>query len=198
MEKLTLMWNNFIKSSNAKSILFICIIAFILTSCFKGSIQGLSSGYENKKDLIEVEFVDNLSPNSNNEILYAMNGKTLKNELMNYNNSLIYIWSPNCHSDVCVPPKSVQEYCNQNNIELFVILEYYDEKVNDFIGTTKNPILIADHFYYQTNLVNKYNKLFLEDVLGFKPESKDPVIWNRYLFLEKGKFIQSKEHIFKK
>lgn len=180
-------------------VCFLLLFIFlIINSCiqFQGSFEGFGSGYDKYKDSLDIVFVEKneLLDNLNPEYIYAVNGLIFKEHLKQIDNSLIYFWSPNCSSDVCLPIQSVQMYCDKNNLELFVLSEFYTDQTSDFIGLSKNPFFSVNHLYYKANYVNKYQKLFKKDLIGFKP--KDSLSWHRYLFFKNDQLLESKNKPF--
>lgn len=172
----------------------ILIVSFslLLCSCFYGSMKGFSSGYDSFKQTNSVVFIDKSFDEHyqfDNRNIYALNAITLKNELKKSNKALVYFWSANCHSNVCISPINLQSVCSDRNVELFLIVEYYDEKINEFSNTLKKPVFSINHFFYKTNYVDSYRKKFTTELTGISDNSND--IYNRYFYFENGNFIKS-------
>ncbi|MCE7923271.1 MAG: hypothetical protein DYG98_09450 [Haliscomenobacteraceae bacterium CHB4] len=72
----------------------------------------------------------------------------------------------------------MQEYCNKNNVELFIVAEYYDYSNMILNPSIKRPIFGIDCNYYSTNLTKKYMSRFLIDLTGEKITAE-----NNYFFL---------------
>lgn len=181
-----------------KKIKFIVFIFFIITSvssCLYGSFKGLTSNYNNEKENLKIVFLDSINDNQNSksEIIYSINGLSLKNQISKYDKSLVYIWSTNCSSEFCLPLYSIQSICDEKGIELFVILEYYDKNVKDYFNQTKNPIFSIDHKYYETNFVSSYTERFMDDLIGHK--LNDSISWKRYYYFEKDELKDVKRTI---
>lgn len=155
-------------------------------------MKGFSSGYDSFKQTNSVVFIDKSFDEHyqfDNRNIYALNAITLKNELKKSNKALVYFWSANCHSNVCISPINLQSVCSDRNVELFLIVEYYDEKINEFSNTLKKPVFSINHFFYKTNYVDSYRKKFTTELTGISDNSND--IYNRYFYFENGNFIKS-------
>lgn len=170
-----------------KNICFVLLVLFC-SSCFYGSFKGLTSGYKTEKEYLNIVFLDSIEniEKLDSQTIYSLNGETLKKEISKHKNSLVYFWSINCYSEYCHPLHVVQSYCNDNDMKLFVVIDYYDKDLITVFGQTKNPLLSINHLYYKTNFVNKYNKKFLNDLIGF--ELSDSLSWKRYYYFEGDKF----------
>lgn len=170
-----------------KNICFILLVLFC-SSCFHGSFKGLTSGYKKEKESLNIEFLDSIEDieKLDSKTIYSLNGETLKKEISKYNKSLIYFWSINCSSESCLPLHAVQRYCDDNDMKLFVVLDYYDKEMTATFDEIKYPFFSIDHLYYKTNFANKYHKKFLNDLIRF--ELSDSLSWKRYYYFEGDEF----------
>lgn len=110
---------------------------------------------------------------------------------LNYKKTIVYIWGPNCHSDVCVPLQIIQKKCLEKGYNLFVVAEYYDLEKMQYHYDLNNNIYGVDVEYYKTSLTDKYISKFLKD-LDVSIEKND---YNRFLDFESDKFIKTFENI---
>ena len=91
-----------------------------------------------------------------------INGKTPKRCLES--KSLVYIWKPNCHGKFCYSLNIILEICNEKEIELYIVAEYYDaEKLSLGYKIDKN-IFGTDTRYYKSNRTKVYLSKFLNDL----------------------------------
>lgn len=179
-----------IKYLQMKKIIIICLILTNI-SCVSGSFKGFSSGYKKEKENLSIKFLDEIIEMNqlDKTNIYAINGHTLKTELKRNNKSLVYFWDPLCHSGFCIPLSRVQAYCNKNNINLFVVIDYYDKSILDQQTICTNPIFSINHKYYKTNYSNKFARRFKKDILNETP--KDTLIWYKYYNFSNGIFINA-------
>lgn len=175
-----------------KFILFFLLLS--ISSChISGNFKGLYSYYNDafhKNPNIFVHHKNTACPSLNDDKVHIINGVLLKNCLKQKPKTLVYIWAPRCQSKICLPLETIQEYCDANNLELFVTAEYYDLELMEKNYRIKNPIFGIDTDFYHTNLTSKYLGEFLKDlnVLSIKQG-------NRYYYFEYGEYIDSQQSI---
>lgn len=184
-----------------RTIIIYSFAAFLLTSCaIKGNFKGLYSYYNQtsknnpelfyfpseKENLCEISLI-----NSPSKIIIT-NGLELKKCIDFNKNYLLYLWGPFCHSDVCLPLEFIQSYCDEKNIELIIVAEYFDWEEMNVNYKIKKPIYGIDTKYYETNLTNKYTKKFFYDMDKNITEFD---LNNRFFFFKNGVFNKSFESI---
>lgn len=113
--------------------------------------------------------------------------------MSNHKKSVIYSWSPNCGSSSCIPLFRAQKICDEQDIKLYVLLEYYDAQALEFQGQIRNPILAMNHKHYKSNFANKVGKRFRQDLLN--QPIKDTLSWYRFLYFEGGNFISASREL---
>lgn len=177
-----------------KKQLFNLVLAFFIlihSSCsINGSFQGLY-GYQDKVENMNPDLIQR--PNSsicnlvnpNSPTIYKINGLELKQCIESIDRSLIYIWRPNCSSSICVPPETIENLCNNRNVELFIVAEYYDLKKMEIKYSIERPIFGIDCKYYNSNLTKTYLTEFLKDVIG-NPGLK---VNKQYYLFENGELL---------
>lgn len=170
-----------------------------MASCtIKGSLKGLYSYYDKTKsenpDLflkpIQKDLVCQYTYESVKGKIVVINGLDLKKCLAKKGNSLIYIWGPKCTSKLCFPLEVVQNYCDEKNIDLYIVAEYYDSELMMVSHNIKRPIFGIDTKHYKTSLTRKYINLFLNDM------DISTVNEERYLYIKDGIFLKSAESIY--
>ena len=169
----------------------------MLNSCrYNGTLQGLFSYYEKTKsknpDLL-------VSPNSKISIceiektetpkIYITDGLKLKECIKNYDNLIIYVWSPKCRSKLCYSLNALQQICDFNHIELIIVSEYYDSELMQVNYEIKKPIFGIDTEYYKTNLTSKYLSKFIFDL------TLQQNVNGRLLHFKKGVFLKATDSI---
>jgi hypothetical protein len=107
-----------------------------------------------------------------NQRFSIINGLQLKQCISSNQQTLLYVWRPNCTTPACIDLNLLQAECKRMNITLYVVAEYYDLKQFTIRYNLEKPIIGIDTYHYQTNFTSKYVKLFLRDVLDYKKSKK--------------------------
>jgi len=162
------------KATTTNTFYCACILHLILSvaACsIHGSFQGLYSYQEKTAErapgLIQKPIVPICSlVQLNTPVVYAINGIALRLCLEQSGKALVYVWRPKCSSDLCIPPHILQTYCDERQMELFVVAEYYDYETMTLNYPLKRPIFGIDCDYYETQLTKQYIALFMSDLFG--------------------------------
>lgn len=169
----------------------IIVLVFTYCSCsVKGNFRGLYSYYDKTKaeypELLINTYSDICQVKATEPAkIYVINGKSIADCIISYDNAVVYIWKPKCTGRYCYPLNTIQKMCDENNIELFIVAEYYDSKTmrqNHFI---KRPVFGIDTKYYNSSLTSKYLTDFKEDVTSKKGIS------NSFISFRKGVYYTS-------
>ncbi len=177
---------------------FLIILCSILSaSCsINGSFQGLYSYYSKTKGKNpQLLFKPNASIElcklkiSDTPKVYIINAAQLKHCISKTINSLVYIWAPKCKSKVCYPLNLLQQQCDKENFELFIVAEYYDYELMQFNYKIEKPIFGIDTEHYQSNLTSKYLSEFLYEL------TDTTKVNGRFISFRKGNFVKSFETI---
>ncbi|MDA9066724.1 hypothetical protein N9K26_02860 [Flavobacteriales bacterium] len=99
-----------------------------------------------------------------NDTVYALKGSELKTCLADVKKAIVYIWSPFCKSDACLSIGAVQDYCNENGYDLFVVLETYDSEIINVQRSPTRPYFSIDHLYHESNAMDKHWKSFTKEL----------------------------------
>lgn len=177
-----------------KKILLIFLI-FLCASCsisIKGSFRGLYSYYKTTKKespdlLVKADTIQSICDlkQSTPSKVYVINAEQLKKCIGQYDKAAVFIWNINCKGSYCYSPDLLQQYCNDKNIELFIVAKYYDSKPMQFKYNIERPIFGIDIKYYRSSLTSKYLSKFTEELTA----SKD--ILGGFMYFEKGIFKDS-------
>jgi len=158
------------KHVNYTTITLILIILVFVSCTIDGSFRGLYSYYkvtqkENPGFIQKPE--QNLCslPAPDSIVVYKINGHELRGCFKSQSLSLVYLWSPNCSAEVCIPPNYAQEYSNTRNVDLFVVANYYDYRKMTIDYKLNRPIFGINTEHYRTNLTDRYLKKFRNDLL---------------------------------
>jgi hypothetical protein len=125
--------------------------------------------------------------------VYAVTAQELIDCLKLHDSSLVYFWSPHCHSTSCISLGAAEKYSNENRYKLFIVADYYDMEQ---LGIQNNtiPVLSVNHKFYKTDYCNKYMKRFKNELLKDRkiPNSDK---YKRFVFFRKDQYTIAKDSI---
>jgi len=182
-----------------KRLLSITFLSLLLSSCalisINGSFQGLYGYYEKANKQCPALFVHtgnsleycNTKPEDSTKIIIR-NGTELKKCIEGFDKVVVYLWSPKCKGKFCPALDLLQKRCDEKNIALFIVAEYYDAKLMQKKYHINRFITGIDTKYYRTNRTSKYLLHFIDDLTG---KSKTPTNNNRILYFEKGMIVKA-------
>ena len=179
-----------------KKVFIFLVLTFVFQACAIFRTPGFNSGYkrltaEEQKRICFVSSVEEI-PNQNDGRIMAVTAEQLSALLKKGDTTLLYLWSPHCSSSVCVSLKVVQDYCDQANLSLYVLTEYYTDAFTQ-IEFLSRPMLSVNDFYYKTSYCNSYMKRFLSELIPDDKRESDSN--HRFLLFSKGCFVQSYERM---
>ena len=179
-----------------KKVFIFLVLTSVFQACAIFRTPGFNSGYKRltTDEQKRVCFVSSVAeiPDRNDGRIMAVTANQLSALLKKSETTLLYVWSPHCSSSSCVSLKAVQDYCNQANLPVCVLTEYYTDAFpqNEFLS---RPMLSVNEFHYKTSYCNSYMKRFLQELI---PEDKRENDSNhRFLLFSKGCFVQSYERM---
>ncbi len=182
-----------------QKFLIVPLLILLLHSCAI-EIKGLHNDYQKlsateKESVIFVPKDSTICGFSNDQNIYAISGNQLKDCLAKNDTSLLYRWGPNCSSSNCNLIEACQEFCDQNNYQLYVLADYYDMEKMEAQNKSDFPILIANHRIYRKNFSNKINRLFLNDVFDLESLEKEEK-YARFHFFKGEEWIGARHNLF--
>ncbi|WP_445722103.1 hypothetical protein [Flavobacterium sp.] len=173
------------------SILIVLLLS--LSSCsINGGFQGLYSYYKKTKKENPNLFVNSNDLECNDferNKINVLTGNKILSCIKNDERALVYIWAPKCKNQYCFPLEVIQQKCNENDVKLYVVSEYYDLNLMEEKYNLENPIFGIDTEYYKTNLTDKYLKKFIFDL------TRDENIYSRFYCFKNGVFKKSFDSI---
>ena len=179
-----------------KKILLFLVLTFVFQTCAIVRTPGFNSGYkrltaEEKKRVCFVSSVEEI-PDRNDGRIMAVTADQLSALLKKNDTTLLYVWSSHCSSSSCVSLKAVQDYCDQANLPLYVLTEYFTDAFtqNEFLS---RPMLSVNEFHYKTSYCNSYMKRFLSELIPDDKRKSDSN--HRFLLFSNERFVQSYEKI---
>jgi hypothetical protein len=163
------------------------LILTTFSSCKLISINppdSVATTYSNylKEDKLKVKFNStDFCDLKYNDTIYAIKGNELKACLAKTKKALVYLWSPFCSAESCLSIGAVQDYCDENNYELFVVMEKYDAEILGVQRNPQKPFFSIDHIYHKSNSMKKHVKSFSKELI---PENK---VEGRYMIFIDGR-----------
>ncbi len=184
--------SNFINIMKLAYLFSLLLFAFLLESCFisiQKEIPGLKSGYYNlsNDNLKSINLTKEVYPRT----LNAITGSDLSKLLSLKDSSMVYIWSPDCSSDVCIPLFVFTQYCFSQNLEPIIVVEYINlEKTLPQFDDTSTYYLI-NFLKYQTDFVNKYKKKIKCEMINNSSVNIRQTLGHRYYKFIGNSFLSS-------
>lgn len=173
------------------------IVCFMLSCKFNGSFQGLTS-YKNETQKLYPELIagsNEFGCNHEGETfkfkVYPISGTLLKECLKVSERNLLYLWAPRCKSANCISLSVLQTLCTKEQINLYVIAEYYDGFWMNMNYGLINPILAIDTDYYNSNVTGIYRSRFMQDFLGNEVKRQQAIFFK----LQYDSLIQTSSNI---
>lgn len=151
---------------------YFLLLASINSCVIKGTLQGLYSYYDKtlklKPGLINVKPIENSCTLKNGDTakVYPINALDLKQCVDKNTNSIIYLWSPRCKSNLCPSLNYIQSKCSTLNYTLFIVAEYYDAELMSAPYKIEKPLYAIDTKYYRSDLTANYLKMFLKELIS--------------------------------
>lgn len=178
-----------------KTVVLFLLVFWCLSGC--SGIKGFYSGYKqlDAAQSAKVVLLDNeaIIPGDETKV-YAITAATLMRSIAAMDSVIVYRWSAHCSSESCIPIYSAEKYCRQNNYQLFVLADYYDDLLFAQLGKTSKPLLAIHHKYYGTDRANAFGKKFAKELDQEKILNKSNNYF-RFMVFKKGKLVAVKEQL---
>jgi len=153
---------------------------FLLQSCIV--VPPLGSRYkylseDSKNSIVYLNPEDDICYLENNDKIFAITSEQLYKCIKEKEKSMVYFWTIHCKSEYCYPLSFVQSYCDSRNINLYVIITYYDDTYLR-IGqkTTSSPIFSINEKFYKKKIQWNNTHLFIKELI------KDKVVTDEILY----------------
>ena len=173
--------------------LLVILISLLFSGCFITNTPGFYSGYkklsEQEKNTIEFTQNEQYSFDDTAKI-YAITGTQLSELLKKNDSTVVYLYGPNCSSKNCVSIPYANKLCEEKNYKLIVIIEYYNFEVFAAQHINNFNSFAINHFYYKTDYVQKYVRLFKADLLGNYKLPKEKAYY-RFLKFNNDKLVNA-------
>lgn len=96
--------------------------------------------------------------------VYEINGKQLMNQLKTKKKSLVYFFSNGCDSDNCLPLSNIEDYAQENDLTLFLIMSNYYKIEHTLSQNVGSPLYAIDSDNYHSNKTREYQRKFKEEI----------------------------------
>ena len=183
---------NPLKNTTMKKLILLCTVVLMMQSC-NVTVEipvpddnSLTS--EQRNNIYWTSDTTSLIGLTNDGRIYAVNPNQMKDLLVTKEKALVYRWSPYEMENV-IPIYFVQSYCNENNIELYVITNEYKSAFTE-INNVKNPMFSMSIGDYITDISYKSENKFYKQLLGNRYKKK----CHLYYF-ENGKYVRTEDEI---
>ena len=181
-----------LKNTTMKKLILLFTVALMMQSC---NITVEVSAYtdydltlEQKNNICWTSDTTSLIGLTNDGRIYAVNPNQMKDLLVAKEKALVYRWSPYEMENV-IPIYFVQSYCNENNIELYVITDEYKSAFTE-INNVKNPMFSMNNGDYITDIADKWENKFYKQLLGNKYKKN-----NYFYYFENGEFVRTEDEM---
>jgi hypothetical protein len=171
------------------------LLGLLLSSCVITRSPGFYSGYDRlpPKEQAKIRFVsaNQPIPEGNDQIIYAVNARSLLHTLSSRDTTLVYIWGPHCHSAYCASLQSVQDLCHRKGYQFQAVAEYYaDMQQINGQPRLQNPLVAINQRSYKTDYCDKYTALFESELRQGQP-LPDSVRHARYYIFKGSTFVRA-------
>lgn len=182
-----------------KKSLLLLLASPVLAGCFITNSPGFYSGYkkldaDERQSVVVTGAASPVCSIENDRRIYAINGAQLLTCLKDNDTSVVYFWSPNCHSDVCISTSAAQYYCDKRKYKLYVVAEYYDLPKMKQQNTNAAPMYSINSRFYGTDYCNKYTARFAKELAGRTRLSKND-LFNRFFFFKGDQLVHTASYI---
>lgn len=166
----------------------------LLPGCVITNTPGFYSGYRKltpaQQEQVRLVPPGKPLPDTDSNLLYAVHAESLLREIQRNDTTLVYRWSPNCHSSICASLQSVQSICRGKGYQLYVVADYYDMEQISLQPKLDHPLLAINHKSYGTDYCPKYSRLFAAG-LRQGQQLPDSVKYARYYLFHGSRFVRA-------
>ena len=170
----------------------ICIL--LMSSCIIRFV-GVHHDYDllspqEKERIKKLETFDSLQSN----YVYEINAPQLLLALAAHEKSLVYMFANGCTSDNCIPLSNIERFAEDNDYQLFLIMNGYYNLDKSLSQQLNSPLFSINSDYYGSSKIKKHKTAFKKE-LGYYQVSKEQKHPGSYLFFSKDSLIEIKKSI---
>ena len=165
--------------------IFILFILIIAQSC---QMRGLTNDFgklsaNDKAKIVKLKTFENLNLNS----VYKINGLQLKEEMLKYNNAIVYEFTNGCTSEFCRPLSVYENFAEKHHYKLFLVMNGFGAIEETIEQRHNQPLFAIDGDYYHKWFRATYTRYFLNELLGKPLKTKEGEYLGSIYFFTKGK-----------
>ena len=160
-----------------------CYVTIEIPPCMNGNLTP-----EQTNNICWLSDTTSLIGLDNDDCIYAINSNQMKDLLIAKDRTIVYRWLPYDMKNN-IPIYFVQSYCDENNIELYVITNEYTAAFAE-IDNVKNPIFSMNIGDCMINVDNKLEDKFYKELFGNKYKKKFHIY-----YLENGELVRTEDEM---
>lgn len=172
-----------------KYTIILLLTGVLFTSCVQ--VRGIGDDYKyltpEEKSLV-VPFTAGMQ--LQNDKVYKTNAAELLKEVAKYPKAFVYVFTPLCSSDSCLPLNLYESYADNNDYKVFFVLSSYNDMGVALKEPISEPLFVIDSDYYGKKLFGKYVDHFENELRGVDKKQKVTEFHNLF-FYENGKFTKA-------
>ena len=170
-----------------KRLIFLLLAAVGLTSCVQ--VRGIGDDYKyltiDEKSRV-VPFKTGMTMQKGT--VYKTNADELLKEIEKYPKAFVYLFTPLCSSDACLPLNIYESYAEDNDYKVFFVLSSYKDMGVALKEPISEPLFVIDSDYYGHKLFGKYVDYFENELMELDKKHKLADFYNLF-FYENGTFV---------
>lgn len=176
-----------------KRLIFLLLAAVGLTSCVQ--VRGIGDDYKyltiDEKSRV-VPFKTGMTMQKGT--VYKTNADELLKEIEKYPKAFVYLFTPLCSSDACLPLNIYESYAEDNDYKVFFVLSSYKDMGVALKEPISEPLFVIDSDYYGHKLFCKYVDYFENELQGVDKKQKLTKFHNLF-FYENGVFVGGRTYL---
>src|SRR5690606_25834149 len=126
--------------------------------------------------------------------VYKTNADELLKEIEKYQKAFVYLFTPMCSSDACLPLNIYESYAEDKNYKVFFVLSSDNDMEVALIEPISKPLFVIDSDYYGHKLFCKYVDYFENELQGVDKKHKSADFYNLF-FYENGVFVGGRTYL---
>lgn len=174
-----------------KNVSFVILSVFLITSCIIS--RGNHYRHLSEEDRAKIKELNNFD-DLNKNFIYEITADQLLNELENHPKSLVYIFTSGCSGDTVSSLSEIEEYAEQNDLKLFLILTGYWQLNQTLDQDLESQIFSINATKYGNPNKAGYTTKFRNE-LGYKNYYAIHKKGGNYMFFEGNKLQEMKHNL---
>lgn len=176
-----------------KRLIFLLLAAVGLASCVQ--VRGIGDDYKyltiDEKSRV-VPFKTGMTMQKGT--VYKTNADELLKEIEKYPKAFVYLFTPLCSSDVCLPLNIYESYAEDNDYKVFFVLSSYKDMGVALKEPISEPLFVIDSDYYGNKFLCKFVGHFENELMGLDKKHKSDDFYNLF-FYENGVFVGGRTYL---